>query len=737
MQVVFLTRRTDHQINSPLITVLTPEQYNIWNHLLINGKCKIKEPWSYSDWYVLGYDIETKGEPLNGKVLLSAFCDDGENVLVIDNTSVDNHEVFDSQILKKCFFIAHNADFEARWGVATRFLPERFGCTMVNGKRLLSGQEGFRNDIISIINRYLGYQEIPIWMEKDIRNTFATLEFFTEEHILYNAADTIRLKQLYFEQLRQAAEINQLFLHGCINSRLIIPIAQAEITGIRHDTDKWLGIAKERKEKADKICQELDQVVLEQYKLNPGTINPEIRKKEESQKKKLEKADVRRLKLQTQLTSLEEKGKTHLKSYQKQKEQLEKLNVDVGAVLLDKTTDIVHLINWASAKQVLEVLRQIGCPLPEARKQGKITQGVGKEHRQNWFVNNPNSSYLTFMKKYDSYKKLIHNVNSFGEGWVNKFVRGGRVYTIYRTSDTSTGRFSSGDKKAGFANLQQIPSGAEYRSCFLADEGYDLVTNDYKACEGILMASLAKDLTVKAILDLPDMHSFFGTKCYRNIYNYRFQITGEDKWKQLSETYVMDKSSEVKEKERHKFKNSAGLFPVAYGIHASKVAATAQLSIEEGQICIDTIKAEVPKVITFLDEQSLFATTNGYIIHNTRTNSRRWFTSILDSIQYGYKVSKANLLEVESASRNSAIQGSNADVVKEAICWIDIWKKVFKKDCTFLIQAHDELVYSVPKMQSLEYSNIIPTIMRRAAKNYLMEEISMDCSTKFGSYWEK
>src|SRR6185369_360847 len=148
-----------------------------------------------SDWYLLGYDIETQGwDPLTGKVLLSAFCDEDEEVLVIDNTSVNNNEIFTPEILKRCFFIAHNADFEARWGGVNNFLPMRYGCTMVNDKRLLSGEKGYHFDIISTINRRLGYQAVPEWMEKDIRNSFAECTFFTDDQILYNAADTILLK---------------------------------------------------------------------------------------------------------------------------------------------------------------------------------------------------------------------------------------------------------------------------------------------------------------------------------------------------------------------------------------------------------------------------------------------------------------------------------------------------------------------------------------------------------------
>lgn len=662
MKVTFLTRREDHITDDPLITTLRPENYNLHQHLLRGGKCKIKHPISYSDWFVIGHDIETRGYPESGgELLLSAFCVKDEEVLVIDNTSVRNSEVFDEQTLKYCFFIAHNADFEARWGVVSNFLPGRYGCTMVNGKRLLSGQDGYHFDLISEINRHLGYKKIPIWMDKDIRNEFSTIQYFEPKHILYNAADAIRLAELYFKQLEQASALNQLFLHNSINSRVIIPIAKAEVYGIKHDSDKWAGIARERREKAERLCQELTQIVIGQYGVNLEKVNPAIRKQRESWEKRQSKISERKLKLQLQIQSLEEKRKQHLKSYRVSQEQLLKLETTTPEQVKKDT----GVINWGSPKQVLEVFRQIGIPLPESRdkKTRKMKPGVGKEARTTWFVNNTDSTFLPTMEIFDKFKKTEHNIKAFGDNWIAQYVRNCRAYTMLDQAGTTTGRFSSGDKgrkNKRYMNGQQIPSKGEdkiYRECFIADEGRSMGTLDYSNCEGAVMSSLAGDLNMLKVLKIPDSHSYLGTKCWKNIYAHRYTQTKDPQWLELSTTYEMNQTSLEKKKERDIFKNSGGLFPVAYGVQPGKVAATSKITEAEAKVMIDTIKAEIPDVIKFLDHKSKVALTEGYTIHNSRTGSIRWFSAILDKIKYGFKPNKSDLAEIEFASRNTAVQG--------------------------------------------------------------------------------
>lgn len=744
MKVVFLTRRTDHQLNNnPLITLLNPNQYDLSTHLLTQSGQECTEKITiegYKNWFVLGYDIENRGKPEDkGELLLSAFCNKNEEVLVIDNTSVDNLEIFSKEILKKCFFICHNADHEAKWGVVNNFLPGRYGCTMVNDRRLLSGEQGYHFDLVSVINRRLGFKAIPEWMNKDIRNQFATCTFFTDEQILYNAADTIRLKDVYREQLNEARRIGQSFLHKTLNSRIIIPIAQAEVTGIKHDSEKWIGIAKGRKEKADELCKQLNEVVQSTPGIEIGKINPQVRKQQESQQKRLERNQQRKEKLELQLKQLKEKGKIHLKSYQKQKEQLEKLSqtTENGS---RNITDLTF-VNWASPKQVLEVFRQMNIPLPliKDRATKKFKPALNKEGRQNWFVQHENHSANDFMKKFDQFKRIEHNIKSFGEKWVEQYVRNGRAYTSFNQAGTATGRWTSGSYGLvkEYCNISQIPKSQEYRSCFVADEERLLVTADYKNQEGVIIISLSNDMEMKKITEEKDQHSALGTEAWRAVYQHRYKKTKDNKWKELAETYEMNKSTPEKEKERDKFKNSAGLFPTLYGCSPTKVAATAGVTVEEGDVMLNVIKSHAPKAIVFLDNKSKEASTTGYVLHNTRSGSRRGFTPILDGIKYGFPVSKTDIVEAEMEGRNSCVQGSGSDIIKEAIAMVALWSNLFKQDIRFVLSNYDEGVWSIPVSMKEKYSNVIKELMMRAAKNYLIKEVEMEVSLEAKPEWSK
>lgn len=695
-------------------------------------------------WFVIAHDIETNSTlPSKEGLLLSAFCLNGEDVLVIDNTSVDNSEIFKPEDLKRCLFVAHNADFEARWGVTTNFLPARYACTMVNDKRLLSGQEGYKFDLVSVLNRRLGHAAVPIWMDKDIRAEFATSTVRTDEQILYNAADTIRLVALLNEQLRIAEETEQLFLINSLNSRIIIPIARAEVLGIKHDSEAWVQIAKDRQVTVDELCEKLNKLVLDKYGVTPERVNPEVRKQKEAKIKRDAKWNIRKEKLLLQKLNLEEKGKTHLKSYQVTLGQLEKLSITTP----EQTLEDHGTINWGSQPQVLEVFKLIGCPIPMAKdkKTRQLKAGVGKDARANWKVQNEGSPYCEVMDLFDKMKKIKHNITSFGEKWVEQYVRNGRAFTLLDQAGTDTGRFSSGDKGKvkKHPNMQQIPKfqnddgRAIYRECFVADPGRKIITIDYKNCEGVIMIAQSGDLEMKKITELPDQHSYLGTKCWRNIYKHRYEQSKDPKWLELAQTYEMNKSTSEKAKERDKFKNSGGLFPVAYGVFASKVASAAGITESEGQIMIDTIKNEIPKVVTYLDGVAIKAIKDGYAQHNKRTGSRRWFQGILDEKHYGWKVAKGDRIAIESAARNTVIQGTNSDIVKEAIAVIEAWTRLFKVDMRFLLTVHDEIVIDAPEDKASEYAKKIQQIMQRTAQNYLIPEIQMGTSCEVAAHWSK
>jgi hypothetical protein len=691
--------------------------------------------WRGAKEVLLGLDIENRSiPPCREGLLLSGFCHENDEVLVVDNTCVDNRTLFEPEVLSRLVFVAHNADHEATWGIATGFVPGRYICTMVNDRRLLAGQEGYRFDLVSTISRNLGRAAIPVEMNKDIRSQFADCTYFTDEMILYNAADTIRLKAVYSKQLERAKRYNQQFmLH--LNSLLIKPIAAAEMTGMRHDTVKWLSVAEERSKRADDLVVRLNRLA-EDFGVNPGEINlTEARELGKHQSRRV-KEEARLVKLDNQITVLAQAGKTHLKSY---------------ATLLTQRSRVFNWLQtsvpsdpkiaWTSPAQIIKVLQTIGCPLPMAKNKVThvVSPGIGKDARSTWFIDNPPSSpFFEIMSVIDEYKKLIHNVTSFGIKWADQFVRGGRVFTRLDQAGTNTGRFSSGSKSKVklYPNMQQIPKKLEYRSCFIADPGRKIGTLDFSNCEGVIMISQSGDLAMKVITEMPDQHSYLGTKAWRAVYRHRFERTGHPEWARLAEIYEMNQSTPEKKAERTAFKSSGGLFPVAYGVTAAKVAAVAKVSLEEGQIMIDAVKREVPGAIKYLDKKGVEATSTGAVIHNTRTYSRRWFSPVLDFQHYGWSYTKAQRADIEYAARNSPIQGTNSDLMKETIVVIDRWARLYKQDVRFLLTVHDEYICDFPEDRAECLLGKVAALMCRTAQKYLIPEIHMDVDARLDYFWK-
>ena len=177
---------------------------------------------------------------------------------------------------------------------------------------------------------------------------------------------------------------------------------------------------------------------------------------------------------------------------------------------------------------------------------------------------------------------------------------------------------------------------------------------------------------------------------------------------------------------------------VVYGLFAKKAGKTLNISTEEGQIVINTIKREIPKTIKMVENQSAFAEKYGYVIHNNRTNSRRWFPILIKQIKK--EVDKdSHFIEISealSAARNSTIQGTQADFVKEASVKLQYyyWKK--GKDADILSWVHDEIVDRIEGDIVEELSKIKHKIMVEVANKYL-HNVEIDCEMTILPHWTK
>lgn len=727
-EIVFLTKRKNHRVESSGLTITDDPSDSVISEI----RRRIL------DEKMCCHDIENFGNWKHGGLLLSSFYTRGSKILVIDNTSVNNLEFLSIEDLKTIMFIAHNADHEAKFGITRNFLPYKYYCTMVSDQILMAGMEGFKFDIKAVALRRVG-EEINtlVGWDKNIRDRYGNADnsfIFDTSDIIYNAIDSFILLPIYDRQQEIAEIQDQLFLINSARSRVIIPLAEAEVSGFVMNTEKWLRIAEERKYLADMICEKLDMDMMNDYGVDLLEINTPLKNKIGSTKRRIEREAARKEKLEETIRRLEEKDKTHLKSYTLSIQQLDKINSSSSPTLTDLP---VPQINWSSHKQVIDLLKKLNIPIPKAKdpKGFGMKEGVGKDARSNWFVEHGDHPFASVMERFDKFKKLIHNVTSFGKNWIEKYVDPltSKVYTIFRQAGTTTLRFASGSVDNNLINLQQIPSreGPEYRECFGTDPGRSIMTLDYKGCEIIIMIALSGDLALKELSEKPDQHSYMGTKCWRAVYRYRYEKSKEYEYKDLSENYVMDQSSPSKKLERTRFKES-GVFPVVYGVKEGRVAAIQKFSKAEGKIFIETIENELPKVIAFVKSKAAEAIGKGYVIHNNRTKSRRWFTPVINHIHFNEFLSDKVIVEVESAARNTCIQGTNADIVVEAMSKIDLWKRLYKVDLRTLGQVHDEIILDCPTEDIDWISDKIVKIMERTAQNYLIPEVSMgvDCNKK-------
>jgi len=100
------------------------------------------------------------------------------------------------------------------------------------------------------------------------------------------------------------------------------------------------------------------------------------------------------------------------------------------------------------------------------------------------------------------YRKVQKLISTYGESLIGKLhSTTGKLHTHFRQM-VSTGRLSSSNP-----NLQNMPHDQLFRSCFVAKEGYSLVTSDMSSCELCILGNLSKDkIFIEAFKNGKDLH---------------------------------------------------------------------------------------------------------------------------------------------------------------------------------------------------------------------------------------
>lgn len=615
---------------------------------------------------------------------------------------------------------------------------------MIAEQRLLQGMDEYNikfNKRLSvsfaldkIVQRRLGY--IPNAMDKEIREEFIGVNphifKFKNKHIFYAAGDIKYLFDIRTVQKQEISQLNLNFLVYHIEFPLIRILGNAELVGLEINEEKWKENIQRNKELKFKTEVKLD----EEVRRLRDTILPV------KERKWLTGGRFDRPRVKAQ-----ELAKDNLFG-----DMFEEIEVNLVGKTKKKTKskEDSPYTNYNSSPQVITIMGRLGQPVPthipktkapgepevpnfyvekgkikiDEPSDGMYRFTMNAEAIETYKAENPHSAAKEFVTKLVDFRTYVTRLGTFGEEFLRKFRNrvSKRFHTIYRQCQAVTGRLQSGDEDSGWFNSQNIPAEKDYREPF-HDNGNWIITTDLSGAEAVIMIDKARDEKFYEIAIVNnDAHSPLAQAIWRAVgkirldklslkdsdfYTYitsngHLQQSEDDFEREHTEALALSQivisKTENKDK-RTEFKNHT--FGDIYGMGDKKRSKILGLTSDEAKVAGETQKKMIPKTYRMVNSNAKFAVMNGYVLLNGRTNSRMWYSEILEAWKNKSDIPNSVRHAVESSAKNSPIQGTQADMVKEIMVEID--KESDRQDIdvlynlALLLQVHDETVYRLDK----------------------------------------
>ena len=339
----------------------------------------------------------------------------------------------------------------------------------------------------------------------------------------------------------------------------------------------------------------------------------------------------------------------------------------------DKVYEIAGLeFNLNSPKQLGTVLFE-ELELPHGRKT-KTGYSTDAETLEKLRYDYPIVEYLL---QYRSYQKLY---STYVVGLLEAADETGRIHTVFRQTETRTGRISSVNP-----NLQNIPVrtelGSQMRKFFIAEEGSVLLDADYSQIELRVLSSISSDTNmIQAFLGGHDVH----TETASEIFGLPREMI----------------NSELRRRAK------AVNFGIVYGIGAYSLSQDINVSVKEAQDYIDRYLRSYPNVSSYLEKTVEDARANGYV--TTAYGRRRYIPELSNSNR-----------QIQALGRrlamNTPVQGTAADIIK--IAMIKVYERLSAEcpEARLILQVHDELIVEVPEELADRAAVILQEEMESAA----------------------
>jgi DNA polymerase-1 len=273
----------------------------------------------------------------------------------------------------------------------------------------------------------------------------------------------------------------------------------------------------------------------------------------------------------------------------------------------------------------------------------------------------------------------------------------GRLHTHYIQTGAATGRLASKDP-----NLQNIPireeSGRRIRRAFVPDAGCRFLSADYSQIELVVLAHLSGDpMLQEAFRENRDIH--------RQTASILFGVPEEEVTP-----------------ERRRIGKTIN-FGVVYGMSAFRLARDMRIPRTHADAFIRRYFERYAGVDRFIKQTIRRAEERGYV--ETIIGRRRPVSRINSR-------NRTEKMAAERVAVNSPIQGSAADIVKQAM--IDVTRALTEKRMStrLLLQVHDELIFEVPDGELPQAEELIREKMERAVELSVPLRVSLDVGPTWG-----
>ncbi|EAK0436670.1 DNA polymerase I [Campylobacter lari] len=367
---------------------------------------------------------------------------------------------------------------------------------------------------------------------------------------------------------------------------------------------------------------------------------------------------------------------------QKLENLMQSFNQDIK-ILSEKIYDLAgEKFNINSPKQVGDILfEKLKLPSGKKSKTGystdeKVLNAILDEH--------------PIVKEILAYRELAKLVSTYCEPLLKlaKKDENSRIYSSFLQTGTATGRLSSKDP-----NLQNIPAhgqyAKDYKSCFVAKEGFSFISLDYSQIELRMLAHFSEDeKLLEAFSNDEDIHA----KTAIMIFN-----------RSDYETRSIAKSIN---------------FGLIYGMGYKTLSQNLKIEAKLAKEYIEKYFENFTSIKTYFEKVKNEAKQNGFI--KTLLGRKRYFDFENAKPMY--------VAMYERESINSTLQGSAADIIKLAM--IEIAKDL-DENKRLILQIHDELIFEVKDELCEEFAKNASDIM----ENIVKLKVKLKTSSSIAKNW--